>query len=152
MYSRQNWEKHTEALTAANSAISAAVCDKGYEERVLPFIDDFLEISEMFWDKCPITKKKLLQPGKDTQEIAGMFMTLVKGEQIGGFKSQAFTRVIERCERKIKGKLLGTRLMMMDKDKNPKAICSDNGSHDAGCHCKALTLFNLAQGLMNANG
>src|SRR5271170_5473727 len=116
MYSKKNWEKHTEALTAANSAISAAICDKGYEQRVIPFIDDFLEISEMFWDKCPITKKKLLNPGKDTQEIASMFMTLVQGQQIGGFRSIAFSKSIERCERKIKGKLLGTRLMMLDRD------------------------------------
>src|SRR5271163_4566780 len=116
MYSKAQYEKHLEAIEAANACISAAVHEPGYGGRITKFIDDYTEISEMFWAKCPITKKKMEEPGADAEEVAGIFVHLVQGNALGGFQAIKFTEILERCQRKCKGRLLGTRLMMMDKD------------------------------------
>lgn len=143
MYSKAQYEKHLEAIEAANSCISAALVEQGYGGRITKFIDDFTEISEMFWAKCPVTKKKMEEPGAEVEEIAGVFVHLVQGNVLGGFQARKFETILERCQRKCKGKLLGTRLMMMDKD--AKANCADKENHTDKCKCKPLTLFNLAQ-------
>lgn len=152
MYGKAMYEKDLQAIEVASGCISAAIAGSDYAYRTEPFIDDFLTISEYWWSRCPITRKKLLAPGPDVQEIASVFLHLVQGKELGGFKAQKFEAILERCRRKCKGKLLGTRLMMLDKDSHKTANCADKNTHDEGCHCKGLTLFNLAQGQVNANG
>lgn len=144
LYTKKQFEKHSEAIDAASSCLSAAIARSDYGIRLEPFQDDFIEISEMFWAKCPITKKKLELPGPDVKEVATVFLYLVRGTKgLGGFQSQRFEAILERCRRKLKGKLLGTRLILMDNDGKPK--CSDKKNHKQPCMCKALTLANMAQ-------
>lgn len=143
LYTKKQFEKHSEAVDAASACISAAIAQSAYSERLIPFHDDFIEISEFFWAKCPITKKKLEEPGPDVADVARVFLHLVRGKVLGGFEARRFEATLERCRRKLKGKLLGTRLILMDNDKKPK--CEDKENHKQICKCKALTLARMAE-------
>jgi hypothetical protein len=148
LYTKKQYEKHLEAIDAASSCISASIARSHYGIRLEPYQDDFIEISEMFWAKCPITKKKLEEPGPDVKEVATVFLFLVRGTKgLGGFQAQRYEAVLERCRRKLKGKLLGTRMILMDADKKPK--CEDVENHKQICKCKALTLVRMAQAQEN---
>lgn len=143
LYTKKQFEKHSEAIDAASSCISAAIAQTNYAERLIPFHDDFIEIAEFFWAKCPITKKKLEQPGPDVKDVAQVFFHLVQGKVLGGFQARRFEATLERCRRKLKGKLLGTRLILMDADKASK--CADKENHKQPCKCRALTLARMAE-------
>ena len=143
MYSKKQYEHELEAIDAASNCISAAIAGSDYSERLTPFVDDFVNMTEYFWARCPITRKKLEEPGPEVKKVAQVFLTLVRGTQIGGFESQRMEAVLERVKRKLKGKLLGARLILTDNDKKPK--CNDPLHHQQPCKCKALTLARLAQ-------
>lgn len=147
LYTKAQYEKHLQAVDTASACISAAIAQSKYAERLVPYQDDFIEISEFFWGRCPITRKKLEDAGPDVKEVAKVFFHLVQGKTLGGFESRRFEATLERCRRKLKGKLLGTRLILMDADKKPK--CSDEENHKQVCKCKALTLQRLAEAQEN---
>lgn len=143
LYSKKKYELQLQAVDAASSCISASIAGSDYMGRLDPYIDDYVEMSEYFWAKCPITRKKLDQPGPDVRTIATVFFSLVQGKNVGGFEGNRFEAVLERVRRKLKGKLLGARLILMDNDKKPK--CNDTENHKQPCACKPLTLARLAQ-------
>jgi hypothetical protein len=143
LYSRKQYEHQLQAVDAASSCISASIAGSDYAGRLNPYIDDYVDMVEYFWAKCPITRKKLDQPGPDVKTIATVFFSLVSGKHVGGFQGNQFEAVLERVRRKLKGKLLGTRLILMDNDKKPK--CADKENHKQPCACKPLTLARLAQ-------
>ncbi len=142
LYTRAQYEKHLEAINAASVCISAAIARSDYAPRLASYIDDYVEIVEMFWAKCPITRKKLELHGPDVTEMATAFLTLTRGEFFGGFAANALEAKLERARRKIRGKLLGTRLILGDNDKKPR--CNNKVNHRQPCFCKGLTLANLA--------
>jgi hypothetical protein len=154
LYTKKQYEKHLQAIDAASSCISAAIAQtKEYGERLIPYHDDLIEIAEFFWARCPITRKKLEKPGPDVKDVARVFLTLVRSKNMPEIVAmldwpkmgapQRMEAMMERCRRKLKGKLLGTRLILMDADKKPK--CEDVDNHKQRCCCKALTLVRLAQ-------
>jgi hypothetical protein len=143
LYSKKQYEHDLEAVDAASSCISAAIAGSDYAGRLVPYMDDYVRLTEYFWAKCPITRKKLEAPGKDVKEVATIFLALSRGTQVGGFQAKLFEATLERVRRKLKGKLLGARLILMDGDAKPK--CNDPEGHKQPCKCKALTLARLAQ-------
>jgi hypothetical protein len=144
LYSKKKYEHQLEAVEAASSCVSAAIAGtKGYGTRLEPFVDDYIEMSEFFWARCPITRKKLEEPGPDVKAVARVFLALYRGKHVGGFEGNRMERVLERVRRKLKGKLLGARLILMDNDKKPK--CLDLEHHKQPCFCKPMTLYRLAQ-------
>lgn len=131
-----------ESIDAAESCVSAAIAGSDYAGRVAHFLDDYTEIAEMFWLRCPITRKKMDNPGIDVRDIARCFHTVVIGCPISGLQSFKFKSAFERCRRKVKGQLFMTRMIMGEKDK--KASCDDDG-HTQPCKCKPLRLFELSE-------
>lgn len=142
LYTKAQYEKHLQAVDAASSCISAAIAQSQYANRLVPYQDDFIEIAEFFWGRCPITRKKLEEAGPDVKEVAKVFFHLVQGKTMGGFEARRFEATLERCRRKLKGKLLGTRLILLDRDK--ESNCNDKENHTKGCKCKGLTLARMA--------
>jgi hypothetical protein len=143
LYSKKQYEQQLQAVDAASNCISASIAGSDYAGRLNPYIDDYVDMTEYFWAKCPITKKKLEEPGPDVKLVASVFFDLVMGKQLGGFQGNRHEQVLERVRRKLKGKLLGTRLMLMDNDSKPK--CNDPKNHEQPCKCKPLTLARLAE-------
>lgn len=143
LYTRKNHDKHLEAIEAAEACISAAIAHSEYAGRIAHFIDDYVEISEMFWNRCPITRKKMDEPGNDVRDIARVFMHLHVGCPLSGLESFRFNSAMERCKRKIKGKLFQTR-MVLDA-KNNQSKCDDEENHKQPCACKPYNLFMLSQ-------
>lgn len=142
LMNRKRHDALMEAIDAAESCVSAAVAGSDYAGRVAHFLDDYTEISEMFWDRCPITRKKLEKPGIDVRDVARTFHRVVIGMPISGLESFRFNSTFERCRRKVKGQLFMTRMIMSEKDK--KASCDDD-NHKQPCKCKPLRLFELSQ-------
>jgi hypothetical protein len=62
---------------------------------------------------------------------------------LGGFVALRQWAKVEEVRKSMKGKLLGTRMILMDGDKKSK--CADIESHNVGCRCKALTMQRLAE-------
>jgi len=144
LYSKKQYEHQLEAVNAASNCISAAIAGSDYVGRLNPYIDDYVEMVEYFWAKCPVTKKKIEnEPGPDVRIVASVFFDLVQGKHFGGFQGSRHEQVLERVRRKLKGKLLGTRMILMDADKASK--CNDKENHKQPCRCKPLTLARLAQ-------
>jgi hypothetical protein len=142
LMTRKLHDKYMEAIDAADGCISAAVAQSEYAGRLFPFMDDYVEISVMFWDRCPKTNKKLELPGLDVKEIAHAFNVLIIGMPISGLESFKYNRVMERCRRKVKGKLYQTRMIM---DAKKKGDCLNDEDHLQPCMCKPLRLSELAQ-------
>jgi hypothetical protein len=149
LYSKKQYEQQLQAVDAASNCISASIAGSDYAGRLNPYIDDYVDMTEYFWAKCPITRKKLETPGPDVKTIATVFFSLVQGKHVGGFEGNRYEAVLERVRRKLKGKLLGTRLMLMDNDSKPK--CDDLKNHGQPCKCRPLTLARLAEAQDAAN-
>lgn len=152
LYSKKQYEHELEAVNAASSCISAAVAGSQYGGRLEPYVDDYVNIVEYFWARCPITRKKLDDRGPDAREVARIFLSLYRGDQLKGMAEingiirntpAYYESVLERVRRKLRGKSLGTRFILMDNDKKSK--CNDPEHHTQPCRCKGLTLFRLAQ-------
>jgi len=144
MYNKKTLERHNEALDKAESLISASIAGtENYGDRLTPYQDDLLEIACLFWDRCPVTRKKLELPGRDAKDMARKFMSLIRSSRFNMWERRNLELAIERCRRKCKGQLLGTRMILADKDK--KGNCEDEANHASPCFCKALNLHNLAQ-------
>ena len=142
LYTRALFEQHTQAVEAAKMCISAAIAGSNYAGRLNAYMDDYLDIAQFFWARCPITRKKLEQPGPDVKEIAQVFLTLTRGVHFGGFAARSIEAKLECVQRKLRGKLLGTRMILADGDKKPK--CLDLENHRQPCQCKPMTLARLA--------
>ena len=152
LYTKAQYEQQSEAVEAEAACISAGIIGADYAGRLVKYIDDLAEIPTYFWARCPVTKKKLEKPGPDVKEVAKVLLTLYNGAPLAGFVSlpngtrvqtaRYYESVIERIRRKLKGKLLFTRMILADGDKRPK--CNDPKNHKQPCKCKALTLANLA--------
>jgi hypothetical protein len=130
------------AIDSAESCISAAIAGSDYAGRLLPFMDDYVEISMMFHDRCPKTHKRMDEPGRDVLETARIFNHLVLGCPLSGLSSFKFTSTLERCRRKVKGQLFMTRMIMGAK--NEQSNCNDEENHRQPCMCKPLRLAELA--------
>src|SRR5690348_13970298 len=144
MYSKATHDRHMEALDAAESAISASIArTPDYGQRLEKFMDDYLEISVMFWDRCPITKKKLEKPGYDARKCARQFNSLINSQSFTMWERTSIEQMIERCRRKVKGQLFNTRMILSDKD--AKSNCDNELDHKQPCQCKLLNLFRLAE-------
>lgn len=152
LYTKKQYEKELQAVEAASSCISAALAESEYVGRLNPYVDDLVAIAEYFWARCPVTRKKLEAPGPDVKEVATVFYNLYMGKPLKGMcqingmlmnSARYYETVIERCRRKLKGKLLGTRLILQDNDAKPK--CMDQKNHRQPCKCKGLTLARMAE-------
>jgi len=143
MFTRAQFEHEMEAVDAADACISAACVGADYASRLIPYQDDFVAIAEYFWDRCPITRKRLVRPGHDTRDVARVFLTLSNGERVNGFQAKLMSATLERVRRKLKGKKLGARLMMLDS--KAKGNCDAPSSHTQPCQCHALNLYRLAE-------
>ena len=62
---------------------------------------------------------------------------------MGGFMALKQWAKVEEVRRSMKGKLLGTRMILMDGEKKGK--CADTETHTVGCQCKALKMQRLAE-------
>lgn len=143
IYGRKMFDAHNQAIDAASSMISIAIVGNEYAGRLDAYMDDFTDISEMFWARCPLTRKKLELPGRDVRDVARIFHHLVLGCKISGLESFRFERTLERCRRKVKGKLFQTRMLLSENDKKSKCLSPDE--HLMPCQCKPLRLMELAQ-------
>lgn len=142
MYTRSQYDHELEAVEAADSCISAAVAGSDYMVRLIPYADDYVNIALSFWAKCPITKKRLEQPGPDVKEVAKVFLVLSRGTQVSGLDSKRMTATLERVRRKLKGRLFNTRMMLADAGK--KSNCDAPKFHTQPCQCHPRNLANLA--------
>lgn len=142
MYTRQQYEHELEAVDAADSCISAAVAQVDYAGRLDAFVGDYVEIASYFWDRCPVTRKKLIKPGRDVEKMADMFITLVEGQWVSGLQSKHLSAAMERVRRKLKGKLFMTRMLAQDNEASGR--CDDIQNHKQPCMCRPLNLYRLA--------
>jgi hypothetical protein len=128
--------RHNEAIDCMESCLSAAhrdVGDRSYRLRLRPYKDDILELLAMF--------------EKDEREHTHMMqliLNLFDGEKLDGFEVNAYAERIERFRKRVKGKLVFTRTILMDGDK--KAKCLSPATHGKGCRCKNYAKFKLAEG------
>lgn len=146
LYSRAMFDHDNEALDAAEGVLSAAVLfgagGDNYQHRLTAYKDDYTRIATYFWDRCPVTGKKLEKPGIDTFHVIRLFSNLELGVPIRGLDTYKYTRMIERCRRKIKGKLYQTRAIMQGKDQSK---CDEPDSHPQPCQCQPLRLFEESE-------
>lgn len=150
MLGRANHDRLMEALEAADSAISASIArTENYGQRLEQFQDDYLEIAVLFWDRCPITRVRLEQPGRDAKKIARQFHDLLQSKTFNMWERNSIEQMIERCKRKIKGQLFVTARIMGEK--RVKGNC-ENSNHTQPCHCKALNLCRLAEANESSTG
>lgn len=145
MYGKAQYELELKALDAADACISAAIVGDAYADRLTPYLGTFHTMSEYFWARDQKTGKKLDDSGIDANSVADMFVTLAMGEKITGRQSLHMTAAIERVRRKLKGKLLGARVMLMDNDAKPK--CDSVKTHNQPCKCKAYNKFKANEAL-----
>ena len=62
---------------------------------------------------------------------------------IGGFVALRQWAKVEEVRKSMLGKLLGTRMILMDGEKKGK--CADTETHTVGCQCKALKMQRLTE-------
>ena len=110
MFSKDDFERLTSALDVAEGCISAAVCGSNYGIRLKDTRDSLIEIVDLF------------KPEEDRRKhIALVFLELVNGNQITGIQSLDFTKSLNWARERVKGKLLGTRMIMSDNDAKRKS-------------------------------
>ena len=73
--------------------------------------------------------------------ISSRVTRAVANGKIGGFQANRDWAEIERAKQKLKGKLLGTVMILSDKDK--KADCANKSEHTAKCKCAPLRKFEV---------
>ena len=113
LYGKASSERHTAAIDAMESCLSASHLDiqQSYELRLKPFQDDILEVLAMF--DAPET---VYEHTRMMRLVIAMF----NGEYFTGFEINANQALLERMRQRIRGKVLFTRSILQDKDANPK--------------------------------
>lgn len=112
LYGKASAEIHTEALNALESCLSASHVDvqAGYAHRLEPHKYPLLEILGFF--------EKEGQEFEHTQ-LMRLLVNMFDGSYFTGFQINDNQRLIDMMRKRIKGKLIFTRSVLADKDKNP---------------------------------
>jgi len=126
LYTKADFERHTMALDFASQCVSAAIAGENYGIRLKDVREDLVEI---------VSTYKLEDSRRE--KLAQIFLELINGNQISGIQSLDFTKSIDQAYEHIKGKLLGTRMMLADGDKKRK--------NKAAEHLKAFRATELAE-------
>lgn len=112
LYGRISAETHTAAVDAMESCLSAAHVDvaQPYKLRLETHKDAIFEILDMF-----------NRPETQYEHTALMRLTvdMFDGQYFTGFDILQNQRLLDSIRGRIKGKLLFTRSLLADKDKNP---------------------------------
>ena len=135
MYSRADFTRHTEAIDAMESILSASHHDlnQQFAGRLDRWLNEYIELLEMFEKPSQIWENK---------QIGHCFNHLVFGHPTSGLDIKKFNFVFEILRRRIKGKLFNTGQILQAG--RMKGKCLNPGEHGAKCMCKGLRKFELA--------
>jgi hypothetical protein len=110
LYGKSTAELHSAAVDAMDSCLSAACVHEPYKLRLEPHKDAILELLGFF------EKPETVYEHTQTMRLV---VSLFDGEYFTGFQVLRHQDTINRLRKRIKGKLMGTRMILADNDSKP---------------------------------